>query len=250
MSRAVRAGADAVELDVHATSDGHVVCCHDPTLERTTDGSGPIAQATLAEIQSLDAAHWFVEGLGAEAGLEPSEYRLRGLAAADPRYRVPTLGEVLAELQGVVVNIDIKQTSPAVEGYEEAVAACIEEAGREEDVIVASFHPGALDRFASILPSVATSAHPGEVAEFVRAVTMGEEPPRLARAALQVPPRFGGIEVVTPALVEAAHRAGLALHVWTIDDEAEAERLVRMGVDGIMTDRPAAISAAMRRASR
>ncbi len=245
MDLALQSGADALELDIHATADGHLVCCHDPTLDRTTNGSGRIAELSIEEIRSLDAAFWFVPGLGCEDGHDPAEYVLRGRAVDDPRYRVPTLAEVLEAFPGVPVNLDIKETAPGVAPYEELLAHQLVAAGRVENVMVASFHPAALERFAALGPDVATAAHPGEVATFVQGVVGGGEVPALERAALQIPARFAGVEVATPELVQAAHELSLAVHVWTIDDAQEAARLVRMGVDGVMTDRPGAISQAM-----
>ena len=80
-------GATGIELDVHATSDGHVVVCHDPTLDRTTDSSGAIADVTLDELRELDNAHWFLPGEDAVHGHEAEDYVLRGRAPRDPRLR-------------------------------------------------------------------------------------------------------------------------------------------------------------------
>src|SRR5579872_2900060 len=95
MERALAAGADAIELDVHATADGHLVVCHDATVDRTTNGTGAIASLTLAEVRALDNAYWWAPGSVVAPGLAPSEYPLRGRAPVEPALGVATLAEVL-----------------------------------------------------------------------------------------------------------------------------------------------------------
>src|SRR6516165_4869197 len=110
MERAVAAGADALELDVHATADGHVVVCHDATVDRTTDGHGAISALSLARLRQLDNAYWWVPGFVVAPGRPAAEYPLRGRAPADRELGVVTLDEVLEAFPGVVLNLDIKQT--------------------------------------------------------------------------------------------------------------------------------------------
>src|SRR5688500_17170889 len=124
MRAAVAAGADALELDVHMTSDGVLVVCHDATVERTTNGAGAIASMTFAEVQSLDNAYWWVPGsvVSEDRALTPSAFPHRGKAAWDPAFRVPSLASVLEEFRGLFLNLDIKQTAPAVPAYEAVLA--------------------------------------------------------------------------------------------------------------------------------
>jgi glycerophosphoryl diester phosphodiesterase len=244
---AIAAGASGVELDVHATADGHLVVTHDPTVDRTTDGTGEIAALTLAELRALDNAYWWAEGADVSPGLPEDAYPFRGRAPEDRAFGVATLEEVLDELRGVVLNLDIKRTAPAVEPYEHALADLLHAFGRRDDVIVASFLDAATDAFAAYAPDIPTSAGTVAVAEFVRAVRAGEEPPRLPHVALQVPASYGDITVVDEQLVEEAHRAGLAVHVWTIEEEDEMDRLCDLGVDGIITDRPSVLVGVLER---
>src|SRR3954452_24302978 len=151
MEQAVAAGADALELDVHATSDGVLVVCHDPTVDATTDATGPIAAMTLAEVRRLDNAYRFTTDDGAT-------WPYRGRPPDDPRFAVATLREVLEAFPHVFVNLDIKQTAPAVEAYEPALAALLREFGRSDDVIVASFLDQATDAFSAVAPEIHTSA--------------------------------------------------------------------------------------------
>lgn len=242
MRRALAAGAHAIELDVHATADGHVVVCHDPTVDRTTDGRGAIADLTLEEVQALDNAYWWVPGEVVAPGLPDSEYPLRGQAVDDPSLRIPTLDSVLEEFPGVFFNLDIKQTAPAVTAYEQKVADVLARHGRTDDVIVASFLDEATDAFCRIAPDACVSFGMNGTRDFFGAVREGATPAVTPHVALQVPPTVGDIELVTPEFVEAAHRHGIAVHVWTIDDAEEMRRLVAMGVDGVMTDQPSVLA--------
>lgn len=243
VGRAVAHGATGIELDVHATSDGELVVCHDPTLERTTDGTGPIARATLAEVEALDNAYFFVPGEDARPGRDDASYPLRGRAPVDRRFKVATLREVLEAHPGVLLNLDIKQTAPEVAPYEEPLATLLREFGRADDIIVASFDDRATDAFNAFAPEIGTSPGISATTQFVQAVRARERPDdAISRhVALQVPPDFSGVPLVDEALVDAAHAAGLAVHVWTVDDPDEMERLVDLGVDGIMSDVPSVL---------
>ena len=242
MRRALEAGADALELDVHATADGHVVCCHDPTVDATTDGTGAIAELSLAEVQALDAAYWFVpgeeDGTAARPGLPDDAYPLRGLASHDPTLRIPTLEEVLDAFPGTLLNLDIKQSAPVVAAYEDKVARALSDFGRQGDVIVTSFNDTSIQTFSELAPEVATAAGTFAAAAFWRAVQAGEPPPPSRHVALQVPTEAYGLKVVDQRFVAAAHEADLAVHIWTIDEADEMRRLIELGVDGIMSDRP------------
>jgi len=241
IGQAQAAGATGIELDVHATADGELVVCHDATVDRTTDGHGAIAQLTLAEVQQLDNAYWFVPGADVTPDRPAADYPYRGRAPADRQFGVATLREVLEATEGVVLNLDIKQTAPVVAPYEATLAALLAEYGREDDVIVASFLDAATAAFAERSP-VATSAGTEAVATFWRSVHDGEDPAPLPHVALQVPESFGGIVLVDEPFVEAAHRHGLAVHVWTVDDEASMGRLVDLGVDGVISDLPSTLA--------
>ncbi len=122
LRQAIASGADALELDVHATADRQLVVCHDATVDRTTDGHGAIADMTLAELQQLDNAYWWVPGEVVATGRPAVDYPYRGRAPAETSLGVATLREVLTEFGGVFLNLDIKQTAPDVEGYEGLLA--------------------------------------------------------------------------------------------------------------------------------
>jgi glycerophosphoryl diester phosphodiesterase len=247
IAQALDAGATAIELDVHATADGQLVVSHDATVDRTTNGSGPIAELSWDVVQTLDNAYWWAPGADVTPDLEPDQYPFRGLAPDDRLFRVALLEEVLDEFRGVILNLDIKQTAPQVTPYEEALAVMLRRYGRSDDVIVASFLDAATDAFARFAPEIPTSAGTMAVADFYRSVQAGETPAQMRHVALQVPLSFAGVPLVEERFVEVAHEQGLAVHVWTIEEEPEMELLGRLGVDGIITDRPSALTGVLDR---
>ncbi|MHB1855563.1 MAG: glycerophosphodiester phosphodiesterase [Acidimicrobiales bacterium] len=239
---ALEAGATALEMDVHATADGHLIVCHDSTVDRTTEGSGRIADLTLAQVQALDNAYWFAPGEVAVTGRPDADYVHRGRAADDPDFRIPTLRSVLEAFPGVFLNLDIKQTAPAVPAYEESLVRLLSEFGRTDDVIVASFNDASTATVARLDPRLATSAGTADSATFWQAFRSGSPLPTTTHRALQIPTHFASTQVASAELIDAAHAAGLAVHFWTIDEPAEMEELIGLGADGIMTDRPAVLA--------
>src|SRR5580704_12601172 len=238
IDHALEVGATGIELDVHATADGELVVCHDATVDRTTAAQGTIASFTLAQLRALDFSYWWIPGADVTPGRPDSEYPFRGRAPADRAFGIATLREVLERYPGVVLNLDIKQTAPVVAPYEEALARLLAEFGRTDDVIVASFLDPATDAFRTFAPTVPTSAGTMATAEAWRAVQAGGDLPATPAVAFQVPERQGDLVVVDEAFVAAAHRAGKAVHVWTVNDTETIERLLELDVDGIISDVP------------
>jgi glycerophosphoryl diester phosphodiesterase len=244
---AVALGADGLELDVHATADGVVMVCHDATVDRTTAGSGAIAELTYADLRALDNAHWWTPGEVVATDRAEHEYVHRGKAPADPSFGIASLRDVLVEFPHVFLNLDIKQTAPAVAPYEQLVADLLREFGRSDDVIVASFDDRATDAFRAIAPEISTSCGTVMTTAIWQAVRDGTALPDTDHHALQVPAAVGDIVVVDTPFVARAHDHGLAVHVWTIDEPDEMERLIDLGVDGIMTDRPSVLAGILQR---
>lgn len=248
--RALDLGATGIELDVHATVDRHLVVCHDATVDRTTNGHGPIGTLTLEQVRSLDNAYWFVPGADAIVGLEADAYPYRGRAPDDRDFGVATLEEVLTlldEYPQVALNLDIKATAPAVEPYESLLAAELARHEVGDRVIVASFLDVASAAFATSAPDIATSAGTVAVAAFWRALMQGDEPQPMPYVALQVPAVYGDRVLVDERFVDAAHRCGVAVHVWTVNHEEEMERLADLEVDGIISDLPTTLVALLRK---
>jgi glycerophosphoryl diester phosphodiesterase len=205
---------------------------HDPTLDRTTDGNGPVKAATLAEVQRLDAGCRFV----APDGSRP--YRGQGI-------RVPTLRELLAAQPSVPLNIEIKQEDPPIV---DRVLADLDAFGARERTLLAAEHHVIMERIRAAAPDAVTSASAAEAADFVFRHRDGQLDGWSSPAvALQVPPEYGGTVIVSAESVAAAHRLGLEVHVWTINDEAEMDRLLDLGVDALMSDFPARGAAVLAR---
>lgn len=237
IEHALSVGATAIELDVHASRDRHVMVSHDHTVDRTTNHHGDIAQLSLSELSDMDNAYWWIEGDVATPGREADAYLHRGHRVSDRRFSVATLEDVVSTFPGVLLNLDIKRTSPDVEPYETVLYNQLRHLEITDSVIVASFHDEAIQRFRSIAPEVATSAATQETAAFYFS-HLDDHPVVPPVCAFQVPATFGEVEVVTESFVESAHRCGVAIHVWTINDVNEMSRLLDLGVDGLVSDRP------------
>lgn len=220
---AVDLGVDVLEMDMHSTADGVLVLSHDDSVDRLTGGSGRINKMTWDELQTLDAGYrWSEDG-------ESFPYRGQGIT-------IPSLEEVFTAFPDVPMVIEIKQQEPPIV---EPFCALIKEYGREEDVLVASFHPDTLRAFRETCPEVATSGTEQEIRPFYVLNRLGlaslYTPPA---EAFQVPEYSGNLHVVTAGFVRGAHGRNVDVHVWTVNETADMERLLALGVDGIITDRP------------
>jgi glycerophosphoryl diester phosphodiesterase len=220
--RALADGVDVFELDVHATRDGEIVVLHDPLLDRTTDATGPVSARSYAELSRCDAGHRFSPDGGAT-------FPFRGHGV-----RVPRLRDLVDEFPDIPLNIEIKVPGAAII---EAVVAIIRSA--RAPVVLAAEHDDIMHAIRRAAPDVPTSLAAGEVAAFIATLASGATPILPAGAvALQIPPSFGDVTLVTRETVAAAHALGAEMHVWTINDAPEAERLLDLGCDAIMTDVP------------
>jgi glycerophosphoryl diester phosphodiesterase len=226
-------GATYLELDVHPTADGEIVVLHDPSLERTTNGEGPISALSWTQVAALDAGYRFTH----DGHTFP--YRGQGV-------RIPTLRELMNEFPTHPVNIEIKQGGARVV---DAVLAVLRGAASLDRVLLAAEHDEIMRTIRQAVDDrVATGMCVGEVVDFVGRVQRDEWSDYAAPGrALQIPPAHGGIDLVTPASIAAAHRLSVEVHVWTINQAAEIERLLDLGVDGVMSDLPGLAATAVRR---
>lgn len=215
-------GADVLEMDVHATRDGHVVVIHDATVDRTTDGAGEVRGFTWDELRRLDASARFAPAAGHAA---------RPFTAP---LRVPRLEEVLEAFPDARLNIEIKQAEPALE---EVVLALLDRHHARERVLLAAEHASIARRIRAIADGVLTGMSAEDVFDFLTSAQTNPSyrPPGFA---LQVPVRFGDMPIVTADTVARAHALGLEVHVWTIDGPDEMDALLRLGVDGLITNVP------------
>jgi glycerophosphoryl diester phosphodiesterase len=217
-------GVDVLELDVHATADGALVVMHDSKIDRTTNGSGRISDLTLAELKKLDAGYHFTPDGG-----KTFPFRGRGIT-------VPTLQEIFDSLPDKTFNVEPKQAEPSV-----TMPLCemIRARKMTEKVIVGSFRQAAIDEFRAQCTEVATAATPAEVRDFLAMykIGLGESysPPMQV---LQIPERLGALQIVSKDFIATARKLNLKVHVWTINETDDMQRLIEMKVDGIMTDYP------------
>lgn len=217
------AGSDGLECDVQLSRDGVPVVIHDPTLERTSDASGAVAAYTAAELARVDAGFRFV----AIDGSMP--FRGRGVG-------VPTLADVLERFPEARVIVEMKSGDPALARAVLEVVRRAEALGR---VCVGSFHRAGLDLLRREAPALATSASQDEARwTLYRAWCRWPLATTQPYCAYQVPEQAGRLRVVTPAFLRQAHRARARVDVWVVDRPEDIARLLRMGVDGVITDRP------------
>lgn len=225
-------GATALELDVHLTADGHVVVLHDSTVDRTTNGTGPIAHLTLDQVRELDAAyHYSPDG---------STYPLRGVGIG-----VPTLEEVLQAHPETPLIIEMKINEPRLA---EEVARLVEAYGAASRVVVSSFHREVLDHFRSLAPGVATGFSLPEALHFVLLERLGLSflYPGPPGDVLQVPERYGLLPVASKNLIERAAEWGLPVQIWTVNDRDAMRRWAVLGAAGIITDAPSTLVEVLR----
>lgn len=217
-------GAEGFELDVHRTSDGEIVVFHDDTLERTTDGRGAIRDKTLEDLRRLDAGYRFSPDGG-------RTFPFRGAGIT-----IPTLREILAAFPDVPVIVEVKQVAPPVEMDLARLLQCMQAGPR---VLVFSLHQEALDRYRALCAKQATGFGPDDVADFLRRTGSndwrGYRPPGLAFA---VPVQWRGTQIVSLPFLEAAHRVGCEVFVWTVNEPRQMRDLLDLGVDGLITDYP------------
>jgi glycerophosphoryl diester phosphodiesterase len=255
--KAIRAGADMLELDVGATSDDQLVVMHDTSVDRTTNGTGLISEMTLREIQRLDAAYWFApEGSSHYShDLDPGAYRFRGVATGERQppkgfkaadFRVPTLRSVLRAFPDTPINIEIKgrtkEEEPAEYVYNaEVLGRALADTGRD-DLIVVSFQQPAVDRFHELAPRVGLAPGTPGVAGWILDGTA----PGPGTVAIQIPItfEFGDtvLDVTTAETVSRTHQGGYAVHTWfgnlDVDGAETWRKLIDWCVDGIMTSHP------------
>jgi glycerophosphoryl diester phosphodiesterase len=231
---AVESGTGGLELDVHLTRDGYVVVIHDPTLDRTTDGTGAVAAMTLDELREADTGYTFSPD-------HEDTFPYRGLGL-----RIPTLDEVLREFPGVALNIDMKADDSAIAA---AVLEILRQADAEDRVLVVSSRRSSVGRFRRISGGrVSTGASRWETGIFYLFSNLRlERFLRPAYDALQVPLSHRGLPLVTRRFVQAAHAAGVRVDAWTINEKVEMRRLLDLGVDVIMTDRPGTLADVLQR---
>ena len=251
--QATNDGATMLDMVLQITSDGVPVIIHNDTVNRTTNGTGTVSDMTFAEVHALDAAYWFTADCWACSGRPDSDYLYRGIRTGDAPppmgytaddFGVPSLEEVFQRFPNAYFDIEIKDDGAQVPELAQKTADLIHEYGLSQRVVIASFGQSGMDVFRAAAPDVATSGTLDEVQAFFLQGTV----PTKAQV-LDVPPFYDlngtKITIVSPAFVEKAHAAGLAVWVWMDSgDEQNADfygSLLDMGVDGINASRPSVL---------
>ena len=220
--RGLAAGADGLELDVHLSSDGVVVVCHDSTLDRTTDSSGPVNRLTAAELSRVDAGYRWVD--------TARNYPFRGCGVGIPRLR-----DVLLRFRDIPIIIEMKVDDREM-GH--AVAAEVLASSAVDRVCAASDGSRAMRAAREALPAMATSATRWEV-RLALYRSWAHWPVRQSEyGGYQVPETAGVMRVVSPAFIRDAHGAGLEVEVWTVDEDTDMKRLLAWGADAWISNPP------------
>lgn len=218
LEAAIGLGFRYLEIDVRTTSDGVVMVFHDERLERVTDGTGRLADHSLAQLNAV---------------------RVRGTD------RIPTLAEVLQRWPDVRLNIDVKDDASV-----QPLVEVIEASGAHDRVLVASFSDRRRLRVLRQLSRPTASSAGMAVSAIVKAASplgLARWVARLARVdCLQVPRRFRGFPVVTRGFVRRCNAAGIPVHVWTINERPVMEELLADGVGGLVSDRADVLAGVMR----
>lgn len=225
-------GAEGLELDLQRTRDGHVVVMHDSTVERTTEGRGRVDRLTLDEVRRLDAGFAFTDDQGGHP------FRGRGL-------RVPRLEEVLERFAGVWMSLDLKRGDPQLEARTVEVLRAHH---AEPHVVLSAEAPDSAQRLARLAPDLQRFFDTRSARDFYLRHRLrwwwGYRPPAHS---LQIPVQWKGRRLDASRLVADAHRHGIAVRYWTVNDEATMERLIERGADGIITDHPTRLRAVLQR---
>jgi glycerophosphoryl diester phosphodiesterase len=227
--RAFEDGAKFLELDVQGSKDGEVVIIHDATLERTTNGRGRVNRHSLKELRALDAGYWFTSDGG-------KSYPCRG-----QNITIPTLRGLFSTLPQARIIIEIKQDRPPIV---KKVIDTVRRAGNEELVLLATENDQIMNEIRRELQtselSIATGFSYGEVAAFMGWLAGGKTSDYLPSGqAFQIPCEYNGMTLVNELTLRAAHDLGLEMFVWTVNETEQMKRLLKLGVDGIITDYPA-----------
>ncbi|MGI0119990.1 glycerophosphodiester phosphodiesterase [Zooshikella sp. RANM57] len=221
-NNAVKLGVDMLEMDVRTTADGTLVIMHDQKVDRTTNGHGSVNDLLWTDLQHLDAGYAWTSDKG-------QTYPFRGKGIT-----IPTLSSVLSSFPQKPMIIEIKEV-----GIEQKVCNTIQKYNMQHNVIVGSFIETSLYTFRDICPEVATSASHIEVRNMVILDTVGlghlYRPPAIA---LQIPEYHDERLITSPSLLATANHHQLWVQVWTVNDTAQMQRLMKQDINGIITDFP------------
>lgn len=227
--KAIEVGVDLIELDVQASQDGRIVVLHDPTVDRTTNGQGPVNQMTYEKLRPLDAGYRFTPDKGMTF-----PFRGKGIF-------IPLLEDVFKTFPQMSFTVEIKPSSHP--NFLPTLADILQKYAPSRVIVACESHQE-LSAIRNLLPGIPTNLSRPEVRRFYFMSKLGVSFLfRSAGLVFQVPVHAGGddrtgLRVVTPEFIRAAHREGRMVQVWTVNDPAEMRELIELGADGLTTDRP------------
>ena len=226
--RAIKEGADILELDIRSTSDSILVLLHDETVDRTTNGKGKISELTLKEAKKLNAGYRWTEN-------DSLSFPFRAL-----NIKIPTFDEFLTNFKDYKLNIEIKQHDKFI-----AKKLCdyLKENQIEDNIVIGSFNDEVLDEFRYHCPDVATSPGRDEIRTFYGFSYIYLNKFYYPKSDIyQLPEFFGTTHVLTKRFVNAIKQKNIPIFVWTVNDPDEMQRFIDLGVKGIITDYPDRLS--------
>jgi len=211
--KAIELKPDLMECDIRRTKDGRLIIIHDATLDRTTNGTGKVADHTFEELRQLDAGTWFAPEFAGE--------------------KLPTLDETIECIKGSGVRLLIEIKEP---GTEDEVVAALYDHGMQDQSLLCSFHYKVGVRMPELAPEIPFSPiiSPKEQVGQDEAVALADEAAAVNGSIFAV-----HYKAITPALVQATHTANMLMEAWTVDDPTEMLRLAKMGVDIIGSNKTA-----------
>ncbi len=207
---AVEMGAEGIELDTMLTADGTPIVIHDQSLERTTNGSGSVASKTIAEIKLLDAGSTFDARFAGE--------------------KVPTLEEVFTAVgDKILINVELKNYASPLDHLPETVVALVMKKGLSDRVLLSSFNPIALIKAQ-------------RASEKIRRAALTGGGPKILRGVVEAFTDYFAlhpeVSLVNQGMIDKHHAAGNKVNAWTVNEESEMMKLLSIGVDGLITDKP------------
>lgn len=209
--------ADVLETDVRLSRDGHVIVTHDDTLDRTTNGHGPVREHNLVDLKKLDAGYRFIDN--------------DGRSYKNQHIQLLTLHELFQRYPNVGINIDIKDDDPEAV---KAVANVVNDYSESHWINVGSFNPNCMRVFRQLAPTISTAATKPEVA---RLLLGPKQFPPLPYQLLQIPLSYWGIPLARQRFIQKVHDANLEIVHWTINEKDTMLKLFSRHVDGVVTDR-------------
>lgn len=244
----VKAGVDMLDLNLLLTKDGVLVVQHDDTVDRSTNGTGAVADLTYDEIAALDNAYWFTADCGACTGQPDADYLYRGIRTgerpppagyAPEDFAMPTFRQLVERFPDIPLNIEIKGSGAPAMAAADQLLVELNELDRADASVVASFNDAIVSYFHSIAPEIEVSPGLGVLTAYVLDGTPIPDGMRI----LQLPPEYSGLQVITPELVERAAAANYPIWVWPNDRNLENYdaylAFLQQGIKGLNINFPA-----------